>query len=184
MHCVVIEYFNSENGILVLKKKKYDNYDEYEKDLYIYNSLITNLIESCKESYLLDETQSYLLKVSESDKEYIKKILKNNKPSEKYNSIYHVGFTAMNYCLKDRNEEFAFKILYDISSHLKRGDNISVELYNLLNKLLHGDEDGFDNEYFVREYRIDSNMEDYVKNIMNTYPNEKEYVLPCKQKIK
>ena len=185
MHCAVIEYFNSENGLLVLRKQNYDNKDEFNEDLYIYNTLITNLIEVCKESYLLDTYQSYQLKICNEDKIFIENLLKRVKPSEEYDSIYDLAYSLMINCLHDRNEEFAFKILYDITSP-RRGNTISKEMYLLLKHLLKGDEDGLDNEYFVREYRINTEKEIYVRNMMNTYPNEKDIILPskCKKKRK
>ena len=181
MHCAVIDYYNSEKEILVLKKKYFDNIEEFNDALYLYNSLITNLIAKCKESYLLDTYQSYLLKINEDDKKFIKGILDSLKPSEHYDEIYDIIYNIMVNCIKDRNEEYAFKVLYDIVP-LKKGNTISKEMYILLEQLLNGDEDGLENEYFVRQHKINIEHEIYVRNIMNSFPNEKDNILPSKSK--
>ena len=181
MHCAVIDYYNSEKEILVLKKKYFDTIEEFNDALYIYNSLITNLIAICKESYLLDTYQSYMLKIDENDKLFVKTLLNTLKPSDQYDEIYDIALNIMVNCIKDRNEDFAFKILYDIS-HMRKSNTISKEMYALLEQLLNGDEEGLENEYFVREHKITTEKEILIRNIMNTYPNEKDNILPSKTK--
>ena len=188
MFCPTIEYFNCEKGILILKKERFDNKVDYDNALYIYDKVISNLIKICKESYLIENSQIFSLNINEQDRLKLTKFLSSVRISDSYNSSSFTSiYNVIKICIEDRNEDFAFKVIYD-SLINNKVNGIPFDLNVLLNRILLGPEEDTENTHFIRKNRIDSKKEDnvkeYIDNIVNNYPNEMEYILPSKQLCK
>lgn len=185
MQCPVIIYFNCENGILVLDNKRFTNKDEYDNALYMYNHIITNLIKLCNETYLFDRTQTYLLDINEKDREFLIKLLNNIKISDSYSDGVFVSvYNIVDNCIRDRNEELAFKILHDVFSDKRKIAGIPFNIYGIINKLLLGEDEETQYMHFINKSRIDSKQEEYIKLKMDIYPNELDCLFNTKENKK
>ena len=185
MQCPIISYFNCENGILCLENKRFDTKDEYDNALYFYNHIITNLIKICKETYLFDRTQIYSLDINEKDIQYLIKLIKGTKINDAYSdSVYDSVYNIVLNCINDRNEDLALKVLHDVFSDKKRLEGIPFNIYNVINRLLLGEDEDTKYMHFIRKNRLDSKQEEYIKIKMDIYPNEVDCLFNTKENKK
>jgi len=184
MQCPVITYFNCENGILCLENKRFEGKEEYDNSLYFYNHIIINLIEICKETYLFDREQVYILDINEKDRQYLIKLLKDIKINDIYSdSVFESVYNIVLNCINDRNEDLALKVLHDVFSDKKK-EGIPFNIYNVINRLLLGEDEDTKYMHFIRKTRLDSKQEEYIKLKIDIYPNELDCLFNTKENKK
>lgn len=64
MNSLVIDYFNCENGVLVLKREYFEDYDEFKKVNRLFDELISLLIGSLKITYFKEENKDIIFYIS------------------------------------------------------------------------------------------------------------------------
>lgn len=189
MNSLVIDYFNCENGVLVLKREYFEDYEEFKKANRLFDELISLLIGSVKITYFKGENKDIIFYISEEDRNLLNSILaipvtdedlKNSE--EKSKRLYH-GLCKINV------GAFAGAIgndYYDYAYNLLRTSKKSFDKKGFLEREFHDTLEYYSEKevYLIRERDCTEEERKYVEGVMELYPNEMEYILPSKQLIK
>ena len=194
-----IDYFNCENGVLILTEHPV-SYSEYfalaNYDRNNFDGLISNLIDSSKKTYWVctdkktGNREVKVIFISKEDKDLVKYGLSLCVKGEKMSLLERTCYGSMSQCLGygDLENQHAFNILrifFESSIQFSKDLYVSKEFHTFLEEVLSGNdfdnEGGFENKYFVRFRNAADDEIKYLDKVVSAYPNDINILLKYSQ---
>ena len=177
MNYLVVDYFNCENGLLILKRGFFDNNKDYDNAKKTFDELVSYLISSVKITYFKGENgKDYALYISEEDREMLKSLLDLPITDEK-NRNYHLNYVtihAMQYAAWNGDLDHAFNLLRCGKDVMIRNKKLHRELHDILEEYTTSESN------LVRFREMNEDEKNYVDFVRNNFSNEVDYILPSK----
>lgn len=196
---IKIDYFNCENGILVLRSVKGADYDfnNLEESIRIKKNyeemddgLIPNLVDSSRITFFIEtdfkgEDHVYISEICEKGKALVKQALSmpiftvgssSSLDDKQRGKFAYICMRAMEQVIS-YDPEHAFNLLENYVTSFK---TVSQEFHDYLVEVWNGSRDlkrsGFENKNYIIKRHADESEIAYMNYVVNKYPDEKENI--------